>query len=177
MAKMKIIIVDEDRCLGCKSCTIECALAHCEAETLVEAINADVAPQARVHVEPAGQYCTPLQCRHCEDAPCIAVCPTEALSRSGEGQPVLLDTERCIGCKCCIFICPFGVIDMSRDGKAAVKCDLCAERTEAGQEPACVVACPTGSLKFVELSEELKRRRREVARKVALAQAEAPAEP
>lgn len=168
----KIIVVDEVRCLGCKSCVIQCALAHSQAGTLVEALGADPPPQARVYVEPAEQYGTPLQCRHCEDAPCVAVCPTEALSRSGEGQPVLLDAERCIGCKCCIFICPFGVIEMSRDGRAAVKCDLCAERTAAGLEPACVTACPTGALKFVDLSDELKRRRREVAEKVRLVQAD-----
>jgi len=162
----KVIVVDEDRCLGCKSCVLECALAHSEAETLVEALRADVPPQPRVHVEQGGQYGTPLQCRHCEDAPCIAVCPTEAIRRTGDDQPVLLDRDRCIGCKCCIFICPFGVIEMSRDGKAAVKCDLCAERTAAGRDPACVAACPTGALRFVELDEELKRRRREVVERV-----------
>jgi len=162
----KVIVVDEQRCLGCKSCVLECALAHSEAKTLVEALAADVPPQPRVHVEQGGQYGTPLQCRHCEDAPCIAVCPTEAIRRSGDDQPVLLDRERCIGCKCCIFICPFGVIQMSRDGKAAVKCDLCAERTAAGRDPACVAACPTGALRFVELDEELKRRRREAAERV-----------
>ena len=168
----KIIVADEKRCLGCKSCEIACAMAHTEAETLVEAIRLESPPQSRLHVEPGGEFGIPLQCRHCEDAPCIAVCPTEATTRTGPDQPVLLDTERCIGCKACLFVCPFGVITMSHDGKAAVKCDLCAERTAAGQPPACVAACPIGALRFVEVDEELKRRRREVAEKIRLVQAQ-----
>jgi Fe-S-cluster-containing dehydrogenase component len=62
------------------------------------------------------------------------------------------------------MVCPFGVIDISRDGKAVVKCDLCIERTEAGQEPACVVSCPTGALQFCELTELLIERRRAAAK-------------
>jgi carbon-monoxide dehydrogenase iron sulfur subunit len=80
---------------------------------------------------------------------------------------VLLDQDRCIGCKFCMLVCPFGVIALSRDGKAMIKCDLCVERTEAGELPACVAACPTGALKFVELDEHLRQRRREAVRRVA----------
>ena len=164
----KVIVVDEHRCLGCKSCMIACAMAHSEAETLVEAIGAETLPQPRVYVEPvAGGYGVPLQCRHCEDAPCVTVCPTEAITRaSDEDVPVLMDRNRCIGCKMCMLVCPFGVIDLSRDGKAMIKCDLCIERTEAGELPACVAACPTGALQFVELDEHLRQKRREAAARV-----------
>lgn len=166
----KTIIVNEDRCLGCLSCTIACAMAHSDAATLVEALGAEVRPQPRVHVEPAGKYGIPLQCRHCEDAPCLAACPTGAIYRGPNSEtPVLMDRERCIGCKICMLICPFGVIDISRDGRAMIKCDLCIDRTEAGEEPACVAACPTKALRFVELDEHLRRRRREVAEKLLAA--------
>jgi len=169
MAKVKVIVVDEKRCLACKQCMIACAMAHTEASTLAEAMASETKPQSRVHVEVWGAHGLPLQCRHCEDAPCIAVCPTDAIVRSSEDGPVLVDAARCIGCRMCMIVCPFGVIEPSRDGKATVKCDLCRERTEAGEEPACVAGCPTGALKFVELTDWLKRRRREAAGRVAAA--------
>jgi len=163
----KVILVHERRCLACKSCTIACAMAHSEAETLVEALAADSPPRARVHVEPLADHGVPLQCRHCDDAPCVAICPTGALGRTGPEQPVLLDKTLCIGCGFCLVACPFGVIERAPDGKAMIKCDLCFERTRAGQEPACVAACPTGALEFVEIDEALRRRRRQAVRRLA----------
>jgi carbon-monoxide dehydrogenase iron sulfur subunit len=164
----KVIVVNEERCLACKQCMIECAMAHTEAESLVEAINSESPPQPRVHVEPAGTFGIPLQCRHCEDAPCITVCPTEAIHRPVENGPVLMDQQRCIGCRFCMIVCPFGVIDLSRDGKAMVKCDLCIDRTQEGEEPACVSGCPTGALEFRELDDYLRERRRRVVDQLAI---------
>ena len=163
----KFIVVDETRCLACKQCMVECALAHAEADTLVEAVTTGVRLQPRVYVEPAGQNAIPLQCRHCEDAPCMLVCPTEAISRCESDGPVLIDGERCIGCRSCLLACPFGIIEMSVDSVAAVKCDLCIERTKEGQDPACVAACPTKAIRFCQLDDELKQRRRQTARKLA----------
>ena len=89
----KVIVVKQDRCLGCRSCEIHCALAHSQAETLVEALTAEEKPQSRVYVEPSGQFCVPLQCRHCEDAPCVTICPAKAkaISRATPDAPVLID--------------------------------------------------------------------------------------
>jgi carbon-monoxide dehydrogenase iron sulfur subunit len=163
----KVIVVDEERCLGCKSCVIQCAMAHTDAKTLVEALGLEQRPQARVHVEPVGEYAMPLQCQHCEDAPCVSVCPTKAIAFGPDGNPpVLMDRDRCIGCRFCVVVCPFGVIDMSRDGKVAVKCDLCVRRTEAGEEPACVAGCPTGALEFSDVEEYLRIRRREAVERL-----------
>ena len=120
-----------------------------------------------MHVEPLADHGVPLQCRHCEDAPCVAICPTGALGRTGPNQPVLLDDDLCIGCRFCLVACPFGVIEASPDGKAMIKCDLCFERTQAGQEPACVAACPTRALEFAEMDDTLRRRRRQAARRLA----------
>lgn len=165
MAKM--IVVNADRCLGCKQCVIECAMAHSPARTLVEALNCGVRPKPRLHVESFGDHAIPMQCHHCEDAPCLAICPTGAIHRPDEEGPVLIDPEQCIGCKYCLLACPFGVIELARDGKAVVKCDQCIERTAEGQEPACVAGCATGALQFMDLDDYARRRRREAIRRLA----------
>ena len=140
------IIVNIDKCMACKSCEIACAVAHSQSKVLQEAIQEMPRPQSRVSVQAAGEFAVPLQCRHCEDAPCITVCPTGATHREEANGPVLIDKDKCIGCKYCLVACPFGVIEVSHDGKVMVKCDLCFERAKAGQVPACVEACPTKAL-------------------------------
>ncbi len=160
------IVVNIEKCLACKSCEIACALAHSKSKVLEEAVAELPKPQRMVTVEAAGEFGVPMQCRHCEDAPCITICPTATIYRDETTGPVLIKQDRCIGCRFCLMVCPFGVIDISRDGKAVVKCDLCIERTEAGQEPACVASCPTGALQFCELTELLIERRRAAAKQV-----------
>jgi carbon-monoxide dehydrogenase iron sulfur subunit len=160
----KTIIVNIEKCLACKSCELACALVHSKSGTLEEAAAESPRPQRMVTVEAAGEFAVPLQCRHCEDAPCITVCPTAAIHRHQPNGPVLIERDRCIGCNFCLMVCPFGVIDISRDGKAVVKCDLCLALTETGQEPACVASCPTGALQFRELTELLTERRRAAAK-------------
>ncbi len=165
----KAIIALPERCLGCKTCEFECALAHTTASTLLEALYSGVPFQPRVHVEALDRFGMPMQCRHCEDAPCVAVCPTGAVHRVPDHSLVLLDADDCIGCRLCLLVCPFGVIEMARNGKAVVKCDQCIQRTQVGQEPACVVACPTGALQFDEITDYVQDRRREAAARIATA--------
>ena len=101
----------------------------------------------------------PLQCRHCEDAPCVAICPTKALHRAAPDSPVTIDHERCIGCTCCVLVCPFGVISYDSANRSIIKCDQCSERVERGERPACVSACPTGALSFRSLDDVVKQKR------------------
>ncbi len=164
----KAIMVIVERCLACKSCEIACAIAHSKSCVVEEAITESPRPQKRVTVEAAGQYAVPMQCRHCEDAPCILVCPTTAIYRPQVDGPVLIDKDKCIGCKYCLMVCPFGVIELSNDGKVMVKCDLCIERTKAGQEPACVEACPTKALKLVDEKDLAAGKRQWAARELVL---------
>jgi len=144
------LVVKVDRCLGCKSCEIACAVEHSNSRDLFEAVRERPAPQTRVCVVQGETFAAPLQCRQCEDAPCVAICPTHALHRNAEA-PVMLDRELCIGCMWCVVACPFGVITLDRSGGAVIKCDQCFERAERGEVPACVEACPSGALELEDL--------------------------
>ena len=165
-----MVVVNVEKCLGCRSCQIACAVAHSASKDLYQALLETPAPKARVSVEQGRGLPVPVQCRHCEDAPCIAVCPTGALYREDEDSPVVIDDDRCIGCKMCIQVCPFGVISLSGEGKGVLKCDLCVERLAQGQEPACVCACPTGALRFGDVEEASRTKRRRAAEQLLSAQ-------
>lgn len=171
----KMIVCRVERCLGCRSCEMACAVVHSESKDLMKALLEHPRPQKRVTVEAVGAGGgLPLQCRHCEDAPCVMICPTEAMHRASASGPVLIDQDRCIGCKLCMVVCPFGVISLRSDGKGVIKCDACIERTKAGQEPACVAACPTKALRYVSVKELMKTVRQMAAGRAAesLAKAE-----
>ena len=173
---MKRIVADPTKCMACRACEIACALAHANTDDLVEAVFAKGA-KPRIYIESAGSLVVPLQCRHCEDAPCVVVCPSGALSRPDAGGPVRVDEGRCIGCAFCVQSCPFGVIRLGRrpgaDGAegpmAVVKCDLCIERQAEGLEPACVASCPVGALVFVEVDDSAKMARLRTAAQAAAA--------
>jgi len=163
----RLIAVEIEKCLACKSCELACAVAHSTARELLAALGESPRPRARVTVMAAGEMAVPLQCRHCEDAPCIAICPTGALQKSDPEAPVTTRPELCIGCKSCLLVCPFGVISLSAEGKAVIKCDLCWERLEQGRQPACVDACPTRALRLCDIEEIAAERRRSAAQEVA----------
>ena len=143
-----MIIINVGKCLGCKSCELACAIAHSSLKDLNSLSGFAEKPGYRIHVVAYEHKAVPVHCNHCDDAPCMLACPTGAIYREGEKGPVLLDNARCIGCKMCVQACPFGVITIKLDGKGVLKCDLCIERLNEGQDPACVVACPTNALIF-----------------------------
>lgn len=158
----KIIVIDVEKCLACRSCEIACAVEHSKSKKLLEAIKEEPLSQPRVNVEGLGDLAVPLQCRHCEDAPCAKVCPTKATVKLGDEEPVIIKEELCIGCRLCILTCPFGIIKMRSDGKVVIKCDLCLERLKKGEEPACVQACPTHAIQFKSVNEVTEGKRKKL---------------
>lgn len=156
-----IILIDPKKCLACRTCELQCAIVHSKSKDLIKAICEEPIPQTRVKVESADDLAIPLQCRHCEDAPCVKICPSEATIRSDTEGPVLIKKELCIGCKWCILVCPFGVIRTGDGGVAVTKCDLCFERLNKGELPACVEACPSKALQFKSIEEITKEQRKE----------------
>jgi formate dehydrogenase iron-sulfur subunit len=94
-------------------------------------------------------------CMHCTDAACVKVCPSGALHYTEYGT-VGIHHERCIGCKECVTACPFDIPRYDQASDKIYKCDLCLTRIQAALEPACVKACPTGTLKFGDKADMLK---------------------
>src|SRR5512134_3555228 len=106
---MTRIYLHQERCTGCRSCEIACAVQHSKSKTLFGALSESPAPQKRLFVEEAEGHRMPVLCRHCEDAPCVASCITGCLYVDAKGY-VRRHKERCIGCWTCIMVCPFGVV-------------------------------------------------------------------
>ena len=91
-----------------------------------------------------------MRCNHCQDAPCMEICPTSALFRADNGV-VDFNDDICIGCKGCMNACPYDAIYINPETNTANKCNFCNHRVEVGLEPSCVVVCPTHAIKVVDL--------------------------
>lgn len=131
-------IIDNRKCIGCHACTVACKAEHeiplGVNRTWVKYIEKGRYPNTRrlfaVH-----------RCNHCAEAPCVEICPVEALFVRPDGI-VDFDNARCIGCKSCMQACPYDALYIDPETHTAAKCNFCAHRIELGLEPACVVVCP-----------------------------------
>lgn len=165
----KIIVVNIEKCMGCHSCELACAVSHSKAGTLAEMIQNGERPGSRIVIEAIDRKPVPVNCSHCETALCMIVCPSGAIQRKGDKEPVIIDPEKCIGCRLCVQACPFGMVILNPEGKGVIKCDLCIERLEDGKEPACVSACPASALRYLEGNEAGKVKRKNWASYLVMA--------
>jgi carbon-monoxide dehydrogenase iron sulfur subunit len=168
----RVIEVEIEKCMACKACEFACAVEHSTSKDMQKIVKEGEKPGYRISVEAYGRNAVPVNCKHCEEAACIMACPTGAVHRDGKDDPVLVDDERCIGCRMCVMACPFGVITVKSDGKGVLKCDLCVERLAHGEDPACVNACPTSALKLVEEAQSNRAKRKKLAEQMVSAQQE-----
>ena len=144
MNQPKEIFVRLDKCLGCHSCRLACAVEHSSGKSMYSALAEYPKPKSRLFVEwVTPDKSVPIVCRHCEDAPCMHACIAGAISRTDENV-VLTDKDKCIGCWTCVMVCPYGVIGRQMEEHKAYRCDRCPDL----DEPACVSACPTNALVY-----------------------------
>lgn len=160
---MKEIFVRLDRCLACNGCEIACAIEHSAAKNLFAAIAETPLPPKRLYVEYAAGQRLPILCRHCDPAPCVDACMTGSMYRDETREVVAHEDARCVGCWMCIMLCPYGVVGRRREERIALKCDRCPDL----ETPACVTACPTRALVFVEAEEFSQTKRAEAAETIA----------
>lgn len=139
-------LLDSDSCIGCHACTIACKSEHDVPlgvnRTWVKYIETGKFPDASRHF-------SVMRCNQCEDAPCMTICPTNALFRADNGVVDFQD-DNCIGCKSCMNACPYDALFINPETNTAQKCNFCNHRIEVGLEPSCVVVCPTEAIKVVD---------------------------
>ena len=200
-AKRWGMVIDQNRCIGCWTCALGCKeinneplgffwnriLTASPGETTGESSKAVADPASDSIDVPHGTFpdvdmaYLPVACQHCQDAPCVKVCPVGATFRRDDGT-VLVDYERCIGCRYCMAACPYGIRvfnwgeadqpvdftvgygkDYRSDGRLVFtpdrprgvveKCTFCVERIDVGEQPFCVEVCPTGARVFGDLDD------------------------
>ncbi|ASJ10029.1 formate dehydrogenase [Thermococcus sp. P6] len=151
------LFINFGRCIACRACEVACEKEH---------------GISLISVYEFEDMAVPLNCRHCEKAPCVEVCPTNALYRDESGA-VVLEEDKCIGCYMCSAVCPYAIPIVDPIREVAVKCDLCADRRREGKLPACVSVCPTEALVFGEINEIMEEKRRNRAERIVEAQRKA----
>lgn len=131
-------IIDNRKCIGCHACTTACKSEHDVPvgvfRTWVKQVEKGEFPHTR-------RLFSVMRCNHCTEAPCVEICPVEALYFRDDGI-VDFDKNRCIGCKSCMQACPYDALYIDPENHTAAKCNYCAHRIDVGLEPACVNVCP-----------------------------------
>ncbi|MDD5364120.1 MAG: 4Fe-4S dicluster domain-containing protein [Gallionellaceae bacterium] len=157
------LVIDLNVCVGCHACVTSCKQWNTsgEAGPLFDDNPYQADPTGtffnRVQTYEVGEFpCTetvhfPKSCLHCEEPPCVPVCPTGASYKRKEDGIVLVDYDKCIGCKYCSWACPYGARELDEYQKVMKKCTLCVDRIydlsipEDRRKPACVISCPTSA--------------------------------
>ncbi|MCE4598966.1 MAG: 4Fe-4S dicluster domain-containing protein [Desulfurococcales archaeon] len=183
--------LDVNKCIGCRRCAYACVMENNQARNLgIEWIKVLEMPRDREEIEKldilkANMYYkeapkpdkvyVPVACMHCENPPCVMVCPVRATWKEPDGI-VIIDYDRCIGCRYCITACPYGARHFNwakpyvppteinpnmhilgnviRQPHVVEKCTWCIQRTRDGGIPACVEVCPVGARSFGDLNDE-----------------------
>jgi len=152
-------VIDQRKCIGCHACTVACKEENQVPigvnRTWVKYIEKGTFPDTR-------RYFSVMRCNHCDNAPCVTICPTVALYRRPDGI-VDFDGDRCIGCKSCMQACPYDALYIDPETQTAAKCHYCAHRVEVGLEPACVIVCPVEAIVPGDLDDPNSRIARLVA--------------
>jgi Fe-S-cluster-containing dehydrogenase component len=143
-------LIDHRRCIGCHACTVACKQENDvpvgSFRTWVKYVEKGRFPEVRRHF-------AVLRCNHCTNAPCVTICPVNALEKRKDGI-VDLDRDVCIGCRACMQACPYDAIYLNDENGCVEKCHYCAHRVEKGLEPACVIVCPEQAIVSGDLDDK-----------------------
>ena len=168
--KKFVMVIDLSRCKNLKKCQIACNKMHfvSEGQNWIKVSSM----QDGEHTAP---YWQPTTCMHCDEPPCVKVCPVDATFKRKDGI-VLIDNERCIGCRFCMAACPYStrvfnwdqpvlpkeVLEAEYSPETSCppkmgtvgKCDFCPDMVRKGELPHCVNACPNGVFFFGDMIED-----------------------
>ncbi len=149
---VKSIFMDPSRCIGCRAC--EAACRECDTHKGESMIMVDFIDRG------TSVATQPTLCMHCEDpvAPCAQVCPVMAILITPDGVVQQAEPSRCIGCRNCVYACPFGVPKFDIEARLMKKCNLCYDRTSQGLQPWCAQACPTQAIWYGDYEEFVNQR-------------------
>lgn len=144
-----VMVMDLRKCIGCQACTVACAMEN----HLPEGSHRTYVPTYELE-GPHGPVpaMLPRMCNHCENPPCVPVCPAGATYKAEDGI-VLVDHDACVGCGYCVQACPYEARFLNEETGTADKCTLCVQRLEAGLLPACVETCVGGARIFGDLND------------------------
>ena len=169
------LAINTGRCIGCHTCANACKMQNNVPMGMlwnrVLTEGCDIVDGAVGQYPNVSRAYLPVACQHCENPACLRVCPTGATYKDEKGR-VEIAYDKCIGCRTCMAACPYnarvfnwneprrdpdfnyGDKDVPVRGKGVVeKCTLCKERTDRGDEPMCVVCCPTKARVFGDLDD------------------------
>lgn len=147
--KRLAMLIDLRKCIGCNACVLACKSENDVPLGVWRSWIKRVEKGRYPHVR---EFFLPILCNNCENPICVTVCPVNAGIIRPDGI-VYIDPHRCIGCRYCMASCPYGVRYINPQTKIAEKCYWCHHRVDAGLQPACVQACPTGAMLFGDLKD------------------------
>jgi len=166
------LAIDLDTCVGCHACATNCKEWNTGGISgPLTDVNAYAAEQQGVWFNRVFTYEVggegeggrtvhfPKNCLHCETPACVTVCPTGASYKRSEDGIVLVDHDKCIGCKLCSWACPYGAREYDEVVGVMKKCTLCVDKIynenlpEADRVPACVAACPSKARHFGDFAD------------------------
>ncbi len=140
-------LIDVTHCIDCRACNVACSVENQVSMNSTRIWMNDTGVVGKF--PELSSFSAPFHCMHCTDPSCVSACTVGALTRDHDGI-VQYDDDRCIGCRYCIYACPFQVPNMDLDEKLPliVKCDMCGDRLQEGEQPACAATCPPGAIQF-----------------------------